>query len=402
MRKWEVEDNKVIPSDLVREQDFILRIRRLHRLGEPTLVINLLITDIEPTHSGRGPLEEVQERLQVFAEKSNASYLEMANGDVFLLWPESDATKALPDWIMNIVLPEGVTAEDNQKFRLVYHLPADYALLRERANYYVELSREATAAKESSAAQLLQGELARGQLTAWCADQIEKLLKDIDLHRYLRTQPIYHRDADGIWKPVLLEIFMGINDLRQAHFPKIEIDPSDHLFLELCQTIDQRLLVELSQRPEILGEANVSLNLSVRSIMGAAFSGFARALPHANHSAIFCELNCSDLWQDFSLTLSAFEALRRENFKIIIDGITPDMLPYLNLFMFNVNYIKINASKEFSENLSSGKTRAALAMIPRDKIILFRCDNEQSLKTGLELGIAKFQGWLIDDLVKKQ
>lgn len=403
MRVWEVEDKKVAPADLVREQDFILRIRRLHRLGEPTLVINIPLTAIDPAHGGRGPLEEAQERLQVLARKSGGSYAEMANGDVFLLWPESETTNVLPDWVMNVVLPDGVGPDDATRFRFVYRLPDGYTPLRERMDHYIALSREPTAQEsEGTAAQLLLTETARGPLTAWGADQIEKLLHDIDLHRYLRTQPIYERGADGVWRPLFLEIFMSLGDLRQAHFPKMEIEPSEHLFLELCQTIDQRLLVELSQHPEILDGPNISLNVSVSSLMGTAFAAFAYAIPRANHGAIFCELNIADLWQDFTHTLGAIESLRHEGFKIIIDGITPSMLPYLNLNLFNADFIKVNASKDHVAALTGAQTHAALANMPRDKIIFFRCDNEQALATGQELGIAHYQGWLIDDRVQKK
>lgn len=54
MRIWEIEDNKAIPSDLVREQDFVMRVRRLNRLVTPALVINLVISAFDAQHGGRG------------------------------------------------------------------------------------------------------------------------------------------------------------------------------------------------------------------------------------------------------------------------------------------------------------------------------------------------------------
>ncbi|MDD5586470.1 MAG: hypothetical protein PHY92_05885, partial [Alphaproteobacteria bacterium] len=77
MRIWEVEDNRSIPSNLVLEQDFILRIRRIHRVGALYLAINIPLTAIDIAHGGRGPLEEVQERLQAFAKDSAGAYAEM-------------------------------------------------------------------------------------------------------------------------------------------------------------------------------------------------------------------------------------------------------------------------------------------------------------------------------------
>ena len=47
MRTWEVDDNRMIPSDLVREQDFILHIRRLRRLDAAQMVVNLVLDATE-------------------------------------------------------------------------------------------------------------------------------------------------------------------------------------------------------------------------------------------------------------------------------------------------------------------------------------------------------------------
>ena len=402
MRIWEVEDNRMIPSNLVREQDFILRVRRLQRLGSPTLVVNIVLSAVAHEHIGQGNLEEVQGHLQAFVRKNGGAYAEMSNGDVFLIWPDSDVGMLLTDQVMSVVFPgDSATPEDVANYRHVFHLPSDYAVLRACADHYVEISRDAVIPEpESTPAQLLQSESARGPLTAWSADLIGKLLQDIDVHRYLKTQAVYEREPYGTWRPLFVELFLGFSDLRQAHFPKMEIEPSEHLFLELCQTADRLLLTELTRHPEIMAGNNLSLNLSVASIMGAGFALFAHALPHADRGTITCELNNADLWQDFTLTLGAMESLRHEGFKSAIDGVTPDMLGYINLSLFDTDYIKINVSKDHVAALMEPKARAALAALPRDKLIFFRCDNQQALALGIELGVTRFQGWLIDDAVK--
>jgi EAL domain-containing protein (putative c-di-GMP-specific phosphodiesterase class I) len=402
MRIWEAEDSRAVPSNLVREQDFILRIRRIHRIGAQYLVVNLPLSAIDHAYGGRGPLEEAQERLQDFAKDTSGAYIEMSNGDVFLLWPETEAAKSLVDKALTVALPGGVAPEDVAKCRLVYRLPAEYAPLRERANHYVDVSRDTTSENaENTPAQLLQSETARGPMTAWSADQIGKLLEDIDIHRYLRTQPVYERGQDGVWRPLFVELFIGIDDLRLAHFPKMEIAPSEHLFLELCQKIDRRLLTQLSQHSDIIVGHSISLNLSVSSLTGPAFAQFAFTVPRANRGTIICELNGADLWQDFTMTIGVMGSLRKEGFKIAIDGVSPAMLPYVNLGLFEPNYIKINASKDQVASLAQPQTRAALDALPREKLIFFRCDNEQAVTLGQELGVSRFQGWLIDDLVKQ-
>src|ERR1700733_11289018 len=95
-RVWEAADNNAIPSDLVREQDFIMRVRRLNRLGTPYLVINLVLTAILSLSKNRSALEAAQKRLEEFCKITNGLYAEMSNGDVFLCWEETRETHVLP------------------------------------------------------------------------------------------------------------------------------------------------------------------------------------------------------------------------------------------------------------------------------------------------------------------
>ena len=92
MRTWEIiEDSNAIPSDLVREQDFILRVRRMQRQATPHLVINLVLSAVEAFTKHQGALEAVQQQLQEFAKVTQGVYNEMSNGDVFIVWEETPA-----------------------------------------------------------------------------------------------------------------------------------------------------------------------------------------------------------------------------------------------------------------------------------------------------------------------
>ena len=93
--------------------------------------------------------------------------------------------------------------------------------------------------------------------------------------------------------------------------------------------------------------------------------------------------------------------LHREGFKVAIDSVTPDLAQYLNLAAFEADYIKINVSKDRADMLKDPKIRTSIAPLPKDKLIFFRCDNDRALSYGLELGVSKFQGWLIDDAIQQ-
>ena len=132
MRVWEVESNKEIPSDLVREQDFILRVRRMQRNGTSNLVLNFILNAVPPLAKNHTALEAVQKQLQEFARVTAASFFEMSNGDVFLVWDETADAQILANRIVETILPEH--SADRGQFLLSYHMPRDYTQLRERTN----------------------------------------------------------------------------------------------------------------------------------------------------------------------------------------------------------------------------------------------------------------------------
>src|ERR1700761_1432323 len=107
MRVWEFSDSKALSSDLVREQDFILRVRRLQRLGTPHLVINLVLNALDIISKSPAAMEAVHTRLQEFAKLTNGTYAEMTNGDVFITWEETPQSHALTSKIVGAILPEG-------------------------------------------------------------------------------------------------------------------------------------------------------------------------------------------------------------------------------------------------------------------------------------------------------
>lgn len=398
---WEFDDNRAVPTNLVLEQDFILRIRRLHRLGTPHLVANIHVSAIPSDYSGRGSLDDAHRRLQALALAQKGTYAEMTNGDVFMIWSDSMLSKVFPDQAMMVTLPNGVAPGDLEKYALLYHLPDDYALLRERANYYVEVSRAASVTEdENSPTFLLKSEAARGPLTSWAVNQIERLTKDIDLCPFIRSQSVYALQRDKSWQQLFDEAFVGLEDVKQAYFPHLDYTHPRHLFLELCQLLDRGLLAALTQNYDSVSNMNLSLNLTLPTVLGAEFAQFTHRIPRAARQRIGFEIHCGDLMQDFTQTLNAIATLRQEGFKIAIDGVTPDMLNYINFSRFDVDYIKINVSKEQVGTLKYPAIREGITRAPREKLIFFHCDTEAAVNAGADLGINKFQGWLVDDLAR--
>jgi hypothetical protein len=393
MRVWELEDKKEMPSDLVREQDFILRVRRMQRTGAPCLVLNFALTSLEPLAKSASELETVHKKLSAFAASSNGSFYEMSNGDVFIVWEQPGEARLMANRAIEAAL-EPYKASSNQ-FLLTYRMPENYPQLRERTNAYIEGVRTQTLQHGPD-----KVDEASGRLTARNVDQIERLLASLDVQRYGRSQIIY-RDEKGVFSPVAEEYFISFEELRREHFPKLDIGGSEHLFFALCSLLDQKLLGALISSYSAVAGRTINLNLSIASIMGSTFAQFVRVVPREQRHLIGFELHSGDLFQDFALTLSAFEVLRREGFRVNIDAFTPNMVPYIAVDKLPVDRIKVNVSKDRVSQFIDPTIRKEWEKIPVGKLIFFHCDNDRALALGREMGISIYQGWLIDDIVKK-
>lgn len=398
-RVWEIEDRTVLmPVDMVREQDFILRLRRLQRQGAPFLIANLVLSALPALAKSSYTLETVQARLREFAKGIKGTYVEMSNGDVFLIW---DKVGAAGDVIASAVkllpLEEG-QAQNPAGFLATYTMPDDYTKLRERANHYIDVVRDAVTQASGTPAAALKGENARGPLTAWGVDQIGKLLEDIDVRTYARTQPIYRLNDDNTWQAISEEYFISLENLRRERFPKLDLTAPEHLFLALCEMVDQRLLSLLAKaNATIVGRA-LHINLAVATVIDNVFAQFTHSIPKDQRGLLTFELHCGDIFQDFSRTQTAIDVLRREKFRVVLDGVTPDMLPYVNLAAFRFDMIKINVSGDRISLFNDAAVRKALQALPPDKLLFFRCDSDKALQISRSMGVRLFQGWHIDEL----
>lgn len=399
MRVLETGDTSLFPSDLVREQDFILRVRRFQRHGAAHFVVNLALASLAPLANSTRALEAAQDQLREFARVTNGFFADMSNGDIFIVWEGNADARTLISRLSDLLPPETAKAGDGKGWIQLFTLPADYTKLRERVNYYVDIARTQSKIDlvNGRPSRILQSDAARGPLTAWNADQIGKLLSDIDLSRYIRTQPIYRRKEKHIWEPTSEEFFISFEDLRRERFPRVDLSASEHLFLALCETLDRQFLADLCEHRDLIEGRNVNLNLSISSVVGNVFTQFARGIPHGQRGRVCFEIHRGDLFQDFTRALGILDTLKKEGFRVAIDGITPDMLRCLDVTALGADFVKLNVSQDRAALVSEPDILKKLALIPPEKLIFFRCDTLESLEAGVKLGVTLFQGWLIDD-----
>lgn len=382
---------------MIAEQDFILAIRRFNRLNSPQVMINVIreLADYSTQDS-----DAVETAIRHIIKKHSGEAYTMGNGDLFLVFGLLGAQQlqSLKHELFMMAF-EGKSEAESDKYIVSYELPKDYTLLRERANAYVELANatEHLGAMQS-ANRALQSEHVFGPLNAWSLSKVEALLENIDIKRYIRTQPVYMQGDRGLWEKKYIDFFVSVTDLKRERFPRLILETPERLFLELCCSLDRKLLLEFASHTEQWENKHIGLNLSVETVLSAAFAQFCHVLPKQARSKVNFEIHRSELFLNYTKTCNALTVLREEGFNVGIDGITATVLPTIKFSAMNVDYYKINVTREKWQGMTSPDVLAALQTLPPEKLIFSHCDHEEALQFGQKLGVRQYQGWLIDDV----
>ena len=389
---------------MIHEQDFIMTVRRLNRLTAVHWVMNVVFDQLLATAPDAKLKEQLQKDLGDFCHAQGGSFHLTTNGDGFVVFPfKSEATAAQTAAnIIQVILPHAdeASASELAKTLPAFRMPADYMDLRERVNVYLDAARGAETIGHPllQPDKALQHEAVRGPLTAWSLSQLEKLIATLDISTYVRTQPAYERQANGKWQSYFEEFHIGVSDLRRERFPRLDFAAPERLFMEFSRTLDRRLLQQLTANTDHWRGKRISINLSVETVLSQAFAQFCVAVPQAARKLVGFEINRADLFMDFTTTQNVMSVLRDGGFFVIIDGLEPEILPYLNVHRFNADYYKISVGKDQITSLNTKECQEALAKLPPSSLIFHHCDSEAALSAGKSLGVTKFQGWLIDDL----
>jgi hypothetical protein len=384
---------------MTAEQDFILRIRRMHRLNTPGVVINM-VRNMKDYGQSASEADTKALALEEAAKTIAADLQVMNNGDIFVTMPSGDEKQAnLFRQAAGQILFPGLGLKEQEEAMVSYKMPQEYTALRERANVYVELVRAVEVmGPMKSAEEALAADEVRGPLTAWSLSQVEQLLSTIDIKRYVHTQPIYQQVARGVWEKKLIDFYISISELQRERFPRLVLNTPERLFLELCTTLDRKFFQELSYQADTWKDKRLSINMAAETVLSSIFAQFCHVLPKDRRGQVSFDIHRSDLFLNFTTTRNAISILKSEGFGVGIDGITPSTLPYINFSLLNVDYYKVVVSREKFPELREGLALQALRKLDSSKVIFYQCDSEEALRFGQEMGITHYQGWLIDDV----
>jgi EAL domain-containing protein (putative c-di-GMP-specific phosphodiesterase class I) len=231
--------------------------------------------------------------------------------------------------------------------------------------------------------------------------KIDEILGQADITNMLRRQTVCTLMDDAPAKPVFQEIYVSIEELRSVVCPTIDLMGNRWLFQYLTHTLDKRVLLYLTRDSARMNQP-FSLNLNLASLLSPEFQRFDQVVAPQLRGRLVIELQAIDIFADMGAFVFARDYLRERGYRLCLDGMTHLTLPYLERAKLGFDLIKLFWTPEALDTVPSAMLkdlRNQIAETGQSRVILCRCENEEAMELGRELGIVMYQGRHIEKLL---
>jgi len=283
---------------------------------------------------------------------------------------------------------------DQSRLVLSYDLVHNYRSAADRVAKFAELAqREAEGPDDRKLRVLTQADIKK-VMAAYEKFGSEKFVK-----AFVRHQDTVQSDA-GAMKPKLTEYFISMDLIRKPLFVDVEMRGSGRLFNEFTLTLDQIMLRSFNHLPGVAGK--VSLNINVESVFTEAFETFLDETPPGRMPDICFEFRQSNIVENFDEFQVARGLIKSKGASIIVDQVFPQTVGLVDLEYIGASMCKIHWRAGAEDILK--ERRRAIKYIQECNIqcILVRVDSPRAFEVGNEMNIHMYQGFLVDEMMKKQ
>ncbi len=342
-------------------------------------------------------------------ESFESTVFTLHNADLILICrnvPVDDADAAV-DKVRALFGEDPLLATEDEAFEdsftTWYDLsqPEDYSTFVGIAN---DLAVEAQRSRQQRAQDKAKEDREKGEpLGAMNLAAINQKLQGTRVADLIREQTCLQMGPEGPRGIVFREHFVSMAELKKRIAPDVNLFASPWLFQYLTETLDRRMLAVLANRDIGAMASPVSLNLNVNTILSRDFQNFHKAIGKAS-SRVVVEMQVLDIFADMNTYGYARDSLQERGYRVLVDGLSPLALQFFDPGLLQSDFVKIAWGPEFEGDTDSARLaemREVVTSTGKDSVILARVDSENAIKWGLAMGISRFQGFFIDDMMGK-
>ncbi|MFQ5970880.1 MAG: EAL domain-containing protein [Alphaproteobacteria bacterium] len=342
---------------------------------------------------------------ETHVKQHSGQIFNLSNGDIVFVCLGSDVSH-VDDAVSRVRHlfgedPLSVLNESNDaKFCSWHNLETDYRRFRQAVEaLYAEFKhREQVRQTMGDVAQTDTEHL--DDLTPALLGAIENSLAQADLSNLVRRQPICAVAADARPKSVLHEVYVSITQLQCELAPNVNLRSDRWLFHRLTHTLDRRMLSLISRSDDSTMAGYISINLNVSTVLSPEFIQFDEGLRTGARGTIVLEFPLADVFGDMDAFAFARDFVRERGYRPCIQGITLSSVPFIDRDRLGVDFLKVDWDDGFVDD-DRGR-EIVFDMVRRSgdaRTILSRCESDDALQFGKDIGVTMFQGYAIDAML---
>lgn len=377
----------------MKNSEFILFLERLKTEPKGWLLQFSLSNLISSLDSSR--LKSIMSGFLVF-EKEKLCKVFTHQHDVYFYFPETK-TDDMQALIIKLKFMIGFSVFQKIKennLLTIYHMTTDlpYVLrLLERKTVKAEQIQKQQPSVNTSLSEMTH----KTPFTPALLEQMESSLTNTDLSHLTKHQPVCAVVGRSPPLEVFSEIYVSLADLKKALCPQVDLFSAPWLLSRLLASLDICVLNNMAHHDSDAFKQNISINLTVKSILSDAFARFDASLSQTTKETILLELQLMDIFNDTESYLAARAFAMSKGYRICVDGVTVDSLPFLNLDAIGGSFIKLIWHPELIAKAKDENFARLIRQHNPNRIILCRVDDKNAIEVGHSLGISLFQGYYI-------
>lgn len=231
-------------------------------------------------------------------------------------------------------------------------------------------------------------------LSAPMLAKLEDALASADLANMLRRQAVCAIIGNAPPEPVFHELFISIADLRETLLPDVNLASSPWLFQQLTETLDRRVLSLLNKHDDRTLAGDISINLNIQTLLSSEFLVFDDNIKSSMRGTIVLELQKVDIFADLGAFLFARDFAHDRGYRICIDGVSIDSLPFVDRARLGIDLVKIYWDPAMADGTlpNGAPIEDYIRRCGPSRSILCRCDTQDAVEFGQSVGITLFQG----------
>jgi len=232
-------------------------------------------------------------------------------------------------------------------------------------------------------------------------DKLLSQVKTMDIEPMMRRRSVCAITNGRPPVAVFNELFVSLADLQQTIMPDVDMESDRWLYNYLNEWLDRRALKVLADLEADISQST-SFNVNIATLLSPEFLEFDRKLRLLTKKTLIFELQPVDVFEDMSGYMFARDFVRARGYRICLDRLTYLTLPHFDRRRFGFDFEKLIWEPGLPRDIDAQARTELVAAVQEAgpaSIILSRCDREEAIAFGHQIGITLFQGPYVDKLL---